>query len=346
MVAYRSKHGGLWTDRSDREQVLQQKVYDGEISLDDQFLFEKFMKDGFVIVEGAIDHALCDAMVAELDQLVVTGDANVLVYGSPEPDETSRPVPPNFQTRGERLVDQYCVSDTARKILTAPVIERFLHTAFEMPPLIFQSLTFIQGSEQHLHQDTAYVVVNEPMKLIAAWIALEDVVEGSGELTYLRGSHQLPDFGFGEDRKHWNPQLDGDGPHDEWLKWIVRRSEELGFERQTFLARKGDVLFWSADLVHGGSPLSDPNQTRKSLVGHYCPVSANPHYFSYMPDRIKIAEQSFFFSSSYYDARVIGAPELLRPTKQTSDAVSFVDKRSIFRKIGGRVKRRLSRTGS
>ena len=46
--------------------------------------------------------------------------------------------------------------------------------------LLFQSLSFIKGSNQGIHQDTAYVVTDQPMKLIATWIALEDINPGSG----------------------------------------------------------------------------------------------------------------------------------------------------------------------
>ena len=52
------------------------------------------------------------------------------------------------------------------------------------------------GSEQGLHRDTAFVVVDPPMSLVAAWIALEDVAAGSGELTYVPGSHRLPEYLF------------------------------------------------------------------------------------------------------------------------------------------------------
>lgn len=52
---------------------------------------------------------------------------------------------------------------------------------------------------------------------------------------------------------------------------MERHSARMGLEQKTFRPRKGDVLIWSADLVHGGSPVTDPSLTRKSLVGHYCP---------------------------------------------------------------------------
>ena len=35
------------------------------------------------------------------------------------------------------------------------------------------------------------------------------------------------------------------------------------------LARKGDVLFWHANLVHGGSPRANMQRSRRAVVCHY-----------------------------------------------------------------------------
>jgi ectoine hydroxylase-related dioxygenase (phytanoyl-CoA dioxygenase family) len=35
------------------------------------------------------------------------------------------------------------------------------------------------------------------------------------------------------------------------------------------IAKKGDVLIWHANLVHGGAPILNPALTRKSMVVHY-----------------------------------------------------------------------------
>jgi hypothetical protein len=42
-----------------------------------------------------------------------------------------------------------------------------------------------------------------------------------------------------------------------------------GLQPKYFLARKGDVLFWHANLFHGGSPISNPDSSRRALVCHY-----------------------------------------------------------------------------
>ena len=81
------------------------------------------------------------------------------------------------------------------------------------------------------------------------------------------------------------------GPAGE-LAGLVERAKAAGLTRESFLPRKGDVLFWSADLVHGGSAITAPELTRKSLVGHYCPATARPYYFHYKRDRRTVREHA------------------------------------------------------
>ena len=47
--------------------------------------------------------------------------------------------------------------------------------------------------------------------------------------------------------------------------------------RATFIAKQADVLFWTANLIHGGEKIRR-RRTRRSLVTHYCPLSATVPY--------------------------------------------------------------------
>jgi ectoine hydroxylase-related dioxygenase (phytanoyl-CoA dioxygenase family) len=219
----------------------------------------------------------------------------------------------------------YGRSNNALNVLLAPQIKEFLSTVFSADPLLFQGLTFEKGSGQGLHQDTAYVVLDKPMELAAAWIALEDISPESGELMYLDGSHKMPDWKFGGNSKHYDPDQHDALEHDEWSKNLIRKGEELGFEKKIFRPNQGDVLIWSADLVHGGSPVGDKNLTRRSIVGHYCPVDVNPHYFSYMEGRKKFQFEDAFVSSAYYDEIV--APQPFQKPGRTKKIAQFFKKK-------------------
>jgi len=299
---FHSEFGGLWTDREDAEVELQRRIQSGSVTQDQEYLLRQWMANGYVILEGAVDDKLCARLAGELEDIFTNG-SDIALYQVPEaPPGTGSHVPPGLPAERMRLVDMYGFSRLAAEVLMAPALSGFLKLIFDEDPLCFQGLTFEQGSGQGLHQDTAYVVVDKPLELAATWVALEDIREGSGELMYVEGSHRLPDWKFGGNSKHWDPMIHGDDTHTEWAHWLVRKSEELGLQKKIFRPKRGDVLVWSADLVHGGSPVGDRTLSRRSIVGHYCPASRTPHYFSYMPEQqTKMPFATGFFSSAYFD---------------------------------------------
>jgi ectoine hydroxylase-related dioxygenase (phytanoyl-CoA dioxygenase family) len=201
------------------------------------------------------------------------------------------------------VLDTYVHLPAARDLIFAPPVARFLELVFEDGVLAFQGLHFERGSTQDIHQDTAYVVSEEPMKLCASWIALQDVVPGSGELIYYPGSHRLPDWLYSGQYKHYNHERDRHEEHLGHLRSLHERSKERGLELASFLPKKGDVLIWAADLAHGGSKITDPSLTRRSLVTHYTPASTSPYYFRFIPPakrtRTPVGERCSF-STMYY----------------------------------------------
>jgi ectoine hydroxylase-related dioxygenase (phytanoyl-CoA dioxygenase family) len=107
--------------------------------------------------------------------------------------------------------------------------------------------------------------------LVAMWIAFEDIHPGSGPLVYYPGSHRLPvihatDVGISPaDFNEW-----GYREFDvKYTPTIDRLIESEQLEPSHFHANRGDVLFWHANLLHGGSARTDFNVTRKALVFHF-----------------------------------------------------------------------------
>lgn len=296
---YHSKYGGLWIDHIYWRNELLGKVSRGELTDLEASRIVSFEKDGFIVLEGACSPEEVDNFADEITRVFSLGHDKLLFQLPGDP--TRRHIEPDMPTRNIRIVDSYVHLESAKNLLANPLLERFLQTIFECDPLLFQSLSFNMGSEQGFHQDTAYVVVDKPLELAAAWIALEDIQAGSGELSYIKGSHRLPDYNFGGDKKHWNPDLDGNKSHNEWGDWIERQANLLGLQAETFSAKKGDILVWHADLVHGGSKITNPSLSRRSLVGHYCTIKSKPNYYSYLP--LHSDKKNFsntYFSSEHY----------------------------------------------
>jgi ectoine hydroxylase-related dioxygenase (phytanoyl-CoA dioxygenase family) len=50
---------------------------------------------------------------------------------------------------------------------------------------------------------------------------------------------------------------------------IEGKLKESNLSKEIFLAKKGDVLLWHANLLHGAEKQVDKTKTRKSVVFHY-----------------------------------------------------------------------------
>ncbi len=297
--AYFSRYGGLWIDRTDFAQQLAKRERSGRLTKEQAAQVRAFAESGFLIIRGAVSAEACDRFSNDITEAWQKGDERLLVHLSGE--GSSRPLTAGSPRVQARVVDSYVYFHSALELLLSDSITSFLRIVFEDDPLLFQSLSFDMGSEQGLHQDTAYVVVSSPLELAAAWIALEDVREGSGELTYIPGSHRLPEYHFSGNFKHWNPQRDPKEQHDEWSSSLRPKAETMGLKPEVFRPRKGDALIWAADLAHGGSLVKDRALTRRSLVGHFCPNRIDPNYFSYKPEsRVKGRFKHGFYSTAYY----------------------------------------------
>jgi ectoine hydroxylase-related dioxygenase (phytanoyl-CoA dioxygenase family) len=104
-----------------------------------------------------------------------------------------------------------------------------------------------------------------PNMMAASWIALDPVTSTNGPLYYYPGSHLIEPYRFsnGKISAVWTELKTGAAAH------IERIIAEHRLERRELLAEPGDVLIWHAQLLHGGSPILNPAETRRSLVTHY-----------------------------------------------------------------------------
>jgi Phytanoyl-CoA dioxygenase (PhyH) len=280
-TSYHSRFGGLWTDLPNALDIVVGKHALGWISSAEQDLLKAWIIDGFVILPGAVPHDLIDRLDDEVERIwqSESGHRSFVEFWD-NGEKTIQPAGPRFRDRRVKLLDLFAHLESARRIIFSPAIVRFLTLVFERPAMAFQSLYFRWGSQQDIHQDTAFVKVSSPLEFAASWVALEDIQPDSGELEYYVGSHRLDDYLF-DGRSKWMPFRSPE--YDAFIESLHVRSRERGLKRQRFLARKGDVLIWSADLAHGGTKSATDGVTRKSLVTHYCPTSCEPVYA--LPDR-------------------------------------------------------------
>lgn len=274
---FRSRFGGLWTDLSNAHAILEGKRALGRVDDDDAARARRWIDEGYLILEGAVPGALIDEVRDDIER---TLDGRLpprkAEWWTEEGKQLGDATADVMLAPGAKLLDLHAISDAAQRMIFHAPIARFLELVFERPPLAFQSLTFTRGTQQPVHQDTAFVRVGSALEFVACWIALEDVVEGSGELEYYPGSHALPEELF-EGRYKWVPE--GATVVPGYSDRLHARAREAGLTLRRFLPKKGDALFWSADLIHGGRADVREGVTRRSLVTHYCPIDQAPRYF-------------------------------------------------------------------
>ena len=133
----------------------------------------------------------------------------------------------------------------------------------------FQTLNFPNGSDQHVHSDAVHFHTLPKGFMCGIWIAMENVHEDAGPLFYYPKSHRLPyvmsktlDISFEEISNSKYPQKF----FEPYWRNILKEND---FEKEIFLAKKGQVLIWHSNILHGGSKIKNKNLTRWSQVTHY-----------------------------------------------------------------------------
>ena len=295
---YRSAFGGLWTDLNNAPEIVRGKLDLGLINLREATMLRGFIENGYAVFPGAVPRYQIRQLNRDIEKVWGCQMSGAWVSCIEEGRGRVRPIQPHDRDESDRqtkLLDLYEYLDSARRVMFTERIRRFLHLVFERPALAFQSLSFYRGSKQPIHRDTAFVRVSSPMELVAAWVALEDIQEGSGELEYYPKSHLFSDFLF-EGKYKWFPP--GNTELDGFYGDLGAQAQKAGTPAVKFRPRMGDVFIWSADLAHGGSSYSNNDLTRKSLVVHYCPLNVDPMYYTYIrpANKIKFKDGCYYTS--------------------------------------------------
>ncbi len=107
--------------------------------------------------------------------------------------------------------------------------------------------------------------------LAATWTAMEDVSPESGPLVYYPGSHKLPyylskDVGISPRESLLNHAAAYSQRYEPFIQELIK---EEGLKGVVFTPKKGDMLIWHANLLHGGTQRKARGLSRKSVVCHY-----------------------------------------------------------------------------
>lgn len=220
----------------------------------------KFQEDGYVVIDSGISEEILDRAAADVDPVL---------------------------RREPRIQDAWKKSRAVHRIATWPLILDLLRQIYQRKPLPFQTLNFRMGTEQDIHSDTVHFNSLPSGYMCGAWVALEDIDEENGPLVFYPGSHKWPEVTLREverDGYFKRGLLDftlttamrlGVPPHQQgphykaYERYMADLVQKSGVAPRYGVIKKGQVLFWASNLLHGGSFQKDKSRTRKSQVTHY-----------------------------------------------------------------------------
>jgi hypothetical protein len=258
--AFPRHRASCWLDLPNADSEIDRRLQRKLITPEQAEACHFWIANGYLIVPGLIDVTTLDTTWAAYEDALARGLLGPRSYVDPAQKLDDRKLDPHLSIPAVRALQQdqrvLAWTDLLLGRKTAP----------------FQTIMGHASSEQLPHSDSIHMTTYPLGFLVANWIAFEDVDPASGPLEYYPGSHRLPYILSAEiGLKPLEFKSKGyEVYRDLYEPAIAKACEAAGFEKQVFLPKRGDVLFWHANLVHGGFCAS----TGLSPVRHWSAISS------------------------------------------------------------------------
>jgi ectoine hydroxylase-related dioxygenase (phytanoyl-CoA dioxygenase family) len=249
-----------WLDEPDALERIDRKVSAGELTTQEAGQCRNWAARGYIVLERLIDASALDEVWEAYERALRNGRVQL----PPEPAGEGDPYPGRY-LNPHKKVARFC------RILKHSALLHWIRLLLEREPRTLQTIASHKGSQQGVHSDSIHMTTYPLGYLAAAWIAFEEIHPDCGPLVYYPGSHRLP-FVFSKNVEisEADFQREGYGPyHAKYEPRIRELIDEHRLEPHYFHARKGDVLIWHANLLHGGSMRRDLRLSRKAVVCHF-----------------------------------------------------------------------------
>ncbi len=236
---------GMWLDQSWEDVERDQRFITA--SNEQQDALRTYYIEGYHRVDGLFDSGVIDRVFEKYKEAFDSGRLPDGVMGR-------RALNP------QRFVPEIVDLFADRRLLNW--IELFMgRTAIP-----FQTIVGEWGTAQEIHTDAIHQTTFPLGYHVSAWLACEDIALNAGPLFFYPRSHRLPyalaaDVGISPQEPDRAEQY-----REKYIPHIQRVVAESGVKREVFLAKKGDVLIWHHNMLHGGSPILDDSVTRRAMA--------------------------------------------------------------------------------
>lgn len=239
-----------WLDRDFDANKLEELLRNSHLPEEFKQGIREFPEKGFIVVKNFLTEEEVDIANKELDRLIEEGEVD-------------------YNFTGRKVMFAFEHSQHLNSIVRKMEILETMQIILQKTMHPFQTINFIEPSEQKAHSDTIHMTTHPLGYMMAAWFALEDIGLDQGPIFYYPKSHKLPYILNSTYNHGGNSFRIGENAYGEFEKEVQRQIDENKLEQHPFIAGKGDVLIWHPNLLHGGSPWKDKSKTRKSMVCHY-----------------------------------------------------------------------------
>jgi hypothetical protein len=242
---------------------------------------QQWEHDGYLILRAAVPAAAIGAYPDELQRL-----RDGLLVRAPGDEHASLAAHAAPGSAG--AVDPYAISDAARAVLLPEPTVAALTDLFDGDaPLLFDATEALAGApDPGPYRDATYVAVSDAL-------TVEVVALGELDVTLHPGSQQIATTPFSGRYRHFNPERDGDAALDRHRAEVSAAVQDL--ETTTLSLAPGDVLLFTGDLIH--QPIAGD-----ALIAHLCPLRAQPSWFTYRPERARLAAVgAAWITTQHYD---------------------------------------------
>ncbi len=223
--------------------------------------FKKYAIDmhekGYCVIDLNLSDKFIDSINKDIDQSLSAGDfkTNPKIY---------------HYNKYPRIVEAWKFSKNVAKLANNIKLKKILNFFYNSKPLPFSTINFIGGSEQPFHSDYIHFGSIPHKYLVGAWVALEDTHSKNGPLTVVPGSHKLSLIDYQDLKRekatNMNELEKNYRVYEEFVKNIIKYKK---LKTKELHIKKGHVIIWAANLLHGGIKMKNYKLTRKSQVIHF-----------------------------------------------------------------------------
>ncbi len=245
---------------------------DTSLTSEERLMAKQFYEDGYII----LDLEISDNVIEN-----VKNDVTKNPDGKTQEDLY-------HYSHNPRVFEAWKYSNSVRSIANHPKVISILEMLYGRKALPFQTINFLGPTNQPIHSDAIHFSTTPSGWVAACWVAFEDMDASNGTLSYVPGSHHWPEVDFksiGLGPTKYGEQFDNYAEYEEYTRRLI---EAKGVSPSILSIPSGHALIWSANLLHGGTPVENPESvSRWSQATHYYFEGCDRYYAPMFSDPLE-----------------------------------------------------------